>query len=66
MPCDVCGTQNENDFETISVYPCGHAFNACCTRKFLNFTLNCPICIEPLSICFPVECIKMQCYFLSD
>lgn len=57
--CSLCKCRNEE----ISVYPCGHAFTKCCVDKFLNFTLDCPICIEPKSVFFPVENIKVICLF---
>lgn len=57
--CVTCNQENKD----LSVYPCGHGFNKCCTDKFLKISLDCPICVEPRQIYFPVTNIKIVFFF---
>jgi len=42
------------------VYPCGHAFRACCVIRILRVSLDCPLCHDPASVIDLREAVRAR------
>ena len=42
------------------VYPCGHAFRACCVIRILRVSIECPRCGDPTSVIGLCEAVRAE------